>query len=68
MFDVIGSFYRMVVGTVAVFTKVLSIEEVPYAFTYGDTAIASYRWFMSGLQDSIVPSAPEIDIHKVVCK
>lgn len=59
----------MVVGTVAVFTKVLSIEEVPYAFTYGDTAIASYRWFMSGLQDSsVIPGAPEIDIHKVVCE
>ena len=52
----------MVVASVALFTKMLTIEDVPYAFTYGDTVVASYRWLMSGVQDSVVPGAPEIEV------
>ncbi|XP_065639357.1 uncharacterized protein LOC100203426 isoform X13 [Hydra vulgaris] len=53
---------KMVVASVAIFTKMLSIEDVPYAFTYGDTVVASYRWLMSGVQESVVPGAPEIEV------
>lgn len=56
----------MVVASVAIFTKVLSIEDVPYAFTYGDTVVASYRWLMSGLQESVVPGAPEIETKDTI--
>ena len=58
----------MVIASVAIFTKVLSIEDVPYAFTYGDTVVATYRWLMSGLQNSVVPGAPDIDIRKTASK
>ncbi|XP_065670476.1 uncharacterized protein LOC100203426 isoform X25 [Hydra vulgaris] len=53
---------KMVVASVAIFTKMLSIEDVPYAFTYGDTVVASYRWLMSGVQESVIPGAPEIEV------
>ncbi|XP_057314445.1 uncharacterized protein LOC130655679 isoform X2 [Hydractinia symbiolongicarpus] len=57
---------KMVVASVAIFTKVLSIEDVPYAFTYGDTVVASYRWLMAGLQESVVPGAPEIETKDTI--
>lgn len=58
----------MVVGSIAIFTKMLSVEDVPYAFTYGDTVVASYRWLMTGFQNSIIQGAPEIEVRKSLCK
>lgn len=58
----------MVVASVAVFTKMLSVEDVPYAFTYGDTVVASFRWLMSGLtqdknNNKIIQGAPEMQMR-----
>ena len=57
----------MVIASLAIFTKVLTIEDVPYTFTFGDTIVASYRWLMSSaIQDTIIPGAPDIDVRKTL--
>lgn len=60
--------FRMVIASVAMFSKQLSIEDVPYAFTYGDTVVASYRWLMNDVQNSEIPGAPEIEKRKDISK
>ena len=57
----------MAVGSVALFFKQLSVEDVPYAFTYGDTVVAYTRFFMTGLENSEIPGAAEF-VEKSISK
>ena len=51
--------FRMAVGSVVLFFKQLSVEDVPYAFTYGDTVVAYTRFFMTDIENSEIPGAAE---------
>ena len=56
----------MAIASLAIFTKVLTIEDVPYAFTYDDTVVATYRWLMSKTTPKMIPAAPEIEVRKQI--
>jgi len=57
----------MAVGSVALFFKQLSVEDVPYAFTYGDTVVAYTRFLLTDIENSEVPGAAEF-VEKSISK
>ena len=49
----------MAIGSAVLFFKQLSVEDVPYAFTYGDTVVAYTRFFVNQVENSEIPGAAE---------
>ena len=60
-------FLRMAIGSAVLFFKQLSVEDVPYAFTYGDTVVAYTRFFVNQIENSEIPGAAEF-VEKSISK
>ena len=57
----------MAIGSAVLFFKQLSVEDVPYAFTYGDTVVAYTRFFVNQVENSEIPGAAEF-VEKSISK
>eukprot|EP00795_Rhopilema_esculentum_P005038 gene5038-148_t len=60
------AYTKMLIASLAVFSKQLSIEDVTYAFTFDDTVVANYRWLMPHMAGATIPSASDIFVQKDV--
>ena len=66
-FELLFFSFRMAIGSAVLFFKQLSVEDVPYAFTYGDTVVAYTRFFVNQVENSEIPGAAEF-VEKSISK